>query len=536
MLNSKTLHNHVYLIQMAALLLLLGACTRSSTPVEPTQTPTAAFTDTPSSTAIPTETATRTPSPSLTPTPVSLPTTPVPTGPRLDDLPVISSANVTELSQVVTIELGEGDQVTWSPSGEAFTVSSPSGMDVYRLDAFSAPISLRYQSQPYFSADGSYMGVRLENRNIQVWDLEDGSMVGEYGGLQGEVVYLAFSPNLDRLAAASIGNQVLVWELASGEIIARLEVPEWVIPITYTYNLLFSPDQSHLALFREGEVLLWEIEGSREPRRLHWEPPPASPVHGPDQFSPDWGAVAWSDRGRILIMDVVSVEHVNAFERQVGANYTFTQDWGSLVVIGYNDNVISEWDPFSGEALQLLEHEEIVFRFWLSPDERYLASLTFVGRAMLWDLTSGVVLVEMTGEEEVGEWLKFSDQGDQLALLLNDGRISLWDIPVAAEKFTSEGEATRTFLFSPDGTLLLYATSDGGLKFLDTTSGEQMLEIALTGAPGEVSPYFVYNGKVLAVETGDELQLWGIYSAGGQPSVLNMRPLVKPYWLKPVFY
>jgi WD40 repeat protein len=155
---------------------------------------------------------------------------------------------------------------------------------------------------------------------------------------------------------------------------------------------------------------------------------------------------------------------------------------------------------------------------------------------LLWDLTSGVALVEMTGEEEAGEWLEFSDQGDQLALLLSDGRISLWDTLEAAEKFTLEDEATRTFLFAPDGTLLLYVMSDGGLLFLDTAMGEQMLELTLTGASGEVSPYFVYDGKVLAVETGDELQLWGIYSGEGQPSALNMRPLTKPYGLRPVGY
>ena len=210
-------------------------------------------------------------------------------------------------------------------------------------------------------------------------------------------------------------------------------------------------------------------------------------------------------------MDTSSEAPMNEFERQVGAPFAFTQDWGSLVVIGYNDNVISEWDPFSGEALHLLEHEETVFRFWLSPDEGYLASLTFLGRAVLWDLTSGAALIEMTAEEETGEWLEFSDQGNQLALLLSDGRISLWDVPGAVRKFTWEGEATRTFLFSPDGTLLLLATSDGDMQFIDTTSGEQMLELTVPGTFAEVYPYFV-NDRVLVVETGEELQLWGIFS------------------------
>jgi WD40 repeat protein len=433
----------------------------------------------------------------------------MPAGPRLKDLPNISLANVTELTQVASVKLNEGDQVAWSPTGNAFAVSAPSGMDVYRLDSFSTPISIRYQSQPYFSSDGAYLATRLENGNVQVWDLEQGTLQGDFRGLMGDVVYMAFSPRNDLLAAVSINNQLLVWDLTSGEIRTALEVPEFVIPITYTYDLLFSPDQTQLALFREGEALLWEIDGSIEPRRLYWMPPPASPVHGPYQFSPDWSALAWSDRGSILIMDTASEETLSEFERQVGASFAFTQGWGALVVIGYNDTAISVWDPFTAELIQLLEHPETVFYFWLSSDERYLASLTFEGRVMLWDLTSGDALAELTSEEELGEWLTFSPQGDRLALLLNDGRISVWDVAGAAQIFTLDSQATRTFLFSPDGSLLVTVSPLDGLQIWDAITGAQILTKDLPTINTDASPPFVYGGRLLAIEIAGEIQLWG---------------------------
>jgi WD40 repeat protein len=508
MMKSSFSRRWFVLVLMAVGMLVLGSCTQRGTAVEPIRSPTAPFTLTSSPTAIPTATPTVTPQPTLTPT--YLPVSPIPAGPKLKDLPIISLENVAELAPVASVELNEGDQVTWSPSGDAFAVSSPSGMKVYRLGLFSAPISIRYQSLPYFSADGAFLATRLENGDVQVWDLELGALQAELSGMLGEVVHMAFSSTNDLLAAVSINNQVLVWDLASGEISARLEVPEFVIPITYTYDLLFSPDQTQLALFREGEVLLWEIHESVEPRRLHWLPSPASPVHGPYQFSPDWSTIAWSDRGNIMIMDTASGEQLNEFERQVGTHFTITQDWGSLVAIGYNDTVVSVWDPFSAQALFLLEHPETVLHFWLSPDERYLGSLTFEGRATLWDLTTGEELAELTNEEARGDWLAFSPSGDQLALLFNDGRIGVWDVAAGVQKFTLDNMATRTFLFSPDGSLLVTLSPLGGLQIWNTTVDDEMLAKDLPGGNVDISPSFIYDGRLLAIETARELQLWGI--------------------------
>jgi WD40 repeat protein len=508
MINSNITRKWSFLVMVAVGLLVSGACTQRSTTIGPTQSITVTFTPASSPTSHPTETITPTPQPTMTPT--SLPISPSPSGPYLEDLPMISAENIARLSQVASVELNDADQVAWSPSGDAFAVSAPSGMGVYRLESFSAPTSIRYQSQPYFSADGAYLATRLENGNVQVWNLEQGTQVGEYSGMTGEVVYMAFSSSNGRLAAVSIDNQVFVWELSSREHIARLDVPEWAIPITYTYDLLFSADESQLALFREGEILLWEIEGSIEPRRLHWNPPPASPVHGPNQFSPDWSAVAWSDRGQIMIMDTASGEILNEFERQVGAPFAFTRDWGSLVVIGYNDTVISVWDPFSGEALQELVHPETVFQFWLSPDEHHLVSLTFEGRATLWDVTTGEELAELTSEGEIGDWLVFSPQSEQVALLLSDGRIRVWDVISAEQKVSLDSQATRTFLFSPDGSLLVTVSSEDGLQFWNTADGEQMLAMNLTDANADITPAFVYGGKLLAIETTGELLLLGV--------------------------
>lgn len=200
---------------------------------------------------------------------------------------------------------------------------------------------------------------------------------------------------------------------------------------------------------------------------------------------------------------------MNEFERQVGAPFAFTQDWGSLVVIGYNDTAISVWDPRSAELLQLLEHPETVFQFQLSPDERYLASLTFEGRVTLWDLTTGVAMAELTNDEILGDWLAFSPQGDRLALLLSDGRISMWDVTGATETFTIDSQAIGTFLFSPDGSLLVTVSPLDGLEVWDAITGAQMASMDLQLTSMDLNPFFVYGGRLLVVEVGGELQFWG---------------------------
>jgi WD40 repeat protein len=145
----------------------------------------------------------------------------------------------------------------------------------------------------------------------------------------------------------------------------------------------------------------------------------------------------------------------------------------------------------------------------LSPDERYLASLTFNGLATLWDLTTGEDLAELTSKGDVGDWLAFSPQGDQLALLFSDGRISVWDVPGAVQKFILESQAMRTFLFSPDGSLLVTLSPNGGLQLWSTVNGDQVFAQDLTNANVDISPVFAYGGRLLVLQTVDSLQLWG---------------------------
>src|SRR5207248_8915404 len=132
-----------------------------------------------------------------------------------------------------------------------------------------------------------------------LWDTASGRKLRQWQAHLGEVYALAFAPDGQRLASASIDgdNRLRVWRVATGE--RLLDVPG-----EFT-SVRFSPSGKALAAVAGTSVSLREADTGKELRRL----PRSSPFSLANchvAFSPDGKVLALADPWTISLWDVAT--------------------------------------------------------------------------------------------------------------------------------------------------------------------------------------------------------------------------------------
>lgn len=127
-----------------------------------------------------------------------------------------------------------------------------------------------------FSPDGSLVAAQDRQGSVTIWDVQAGNL---YTHIESKDFYrladagLAFSPD-NTLLATAVGNEVLVWDLASAGLVARLSSGASALG-----HLAFSPDGKTLAAGESaGELRLWRLEAHLGPPATPTPLPTNTPV------------------------------------------------------------------------------------------------------------------------------------------------------------------------------------------------------------------------------------------------------------------
>jgi WD40 repeat protein/DNA-binding SARP family transcriptional activator len=142
---------------------------------------------------------------------------------------------------------GVGGTLAWSPDGRLFSTEGPedTGLVVVQ-DARTGAVVRTIKSQAVdvndvgFSPDSRLIGSAGDDGHLRIWDLRTGRQVHEFSGF-GPVRTVVFSPDGRLVAGAwTYENQVRVFRVADGGLVATLPVPT-------VFGLAFSPDSAELA-------------------------------------------------------------------------------------------------------------------------------------------------------------------------------------------------------------------------------------------------------------------------------------------------
>jgi WD40 repeat protein len=136
----------------------------------------------------------------------------------------------------------------------------------------------------------------------------------------------------------------------------------------------------------------------------------------------------------------------------------------------------------------LAGHQNIVLAVAADPKGR-IATGSFDGSALLWDIDSGQVLSRFDDHSRAVDAIAFSPDGTMLATGSWDGKVKLWDVTTRMVRHTLVGHSSEVtgVAFSPDGKMLATVGRDEYIRLWDAATG------------GPISAYSPGGGPILAI-------------------------------------
>jgi WD40 repeat protein len=231
-------------------------------------------------------------------------------------------------------------------------------------------------------------GGTAETNSIQLWDPARGKLLKEIG-LKQRMYRLVFFPDGKRLVILG-GKNLFLWDLDRRQEVEDFQPSENDGFLALAGN---NPGRFLVAMNREA-VVLWDLKG-RELRRLAWEPRSEALAVSPD--------------GRMLAVSGLQ----GADDPEVFGASLLELATGKVRLR------LEKADIFWHESTQPLA---------FSPDGRILAVPGKNKKALVCDVATGQVLVELGGHEGEVASLAFSGDGRFLATTSLDTTALVWDV------------------------------------------------------------------------------------------------------------
>jgi WD40 repeat protein len=271
-----------------------------------------------------------------------------------------------------------------------------------------------------FSADGKYFLTAAAN-HATLWETATRRKVAQTAETDGDVCYVAFSPEGKTIATATLNGEARFWAVPdckpAGAIMrhsARITA------------ILFEPHE-HLFLTAswDGAIKSWDIQSGH--------------------------SIGMLATGSELTSAALSPNR-------------------DLVAAGTSDGGLTIWDRKTGAKIspESMRHAKRVNACLFSPDGTGIASASDDGSAILWDVRTdlarfGALRHASESQSEPISQLAFSPDGKRLATGSNDGTVLVWDTASGRQlsERLSHRDSITAMVFADGGKLLVTAGNDG---------------------------------------------------------------------------
>jgi WD40 repeat protein/serine/threonine protein kinase len=339
---------------------------------------------------------------------------------------------------------------------------------------------------------------------------------------------VTFSPDGQRIAAASREGMVGVWDARTGQQVltftsgrqVSIRVPDEnndAQVVTWTVGdqeVIFSPDGRRLATcfgdrrWRLSPVCLWDATTGKQLLALS-----PSMMSLRLAFSPDGQRLAAAGE-KVRIWNTTTGQELLAFPDTsvMIQDICFSPD-GKHLAGACVDKSVQIWDATSGKPVRTLKgHGSMVNSVAFNPDGRRLASVSIDGALKIWDATTGRNTLTFQ-TSPAARRVAFSPDGQRLATAAGtDKTVKVWDARTGKVLFTFRGhnDPITGVAFSPDGQRLASSSSDQTVKVWDVTADPEA--VVLCGHGQMVTGVaFSHDSKLLASSSLDQtVKLWDV--------------------------
>ncbi len=231
-------------------------------------------------------------------------------------------------------------------------------------------------------------------------------------GHKAAIITVDYSPDGAFLVSGDHDGQLVIWSMASGEIIHQMQV----------------------------QGVIWDAT-----------------------YSPDGGTIAVG-ANQLSLIDAGTGEVVRLLEgHERAVNRVIFAEGGGTLVSASDDHTVRVWSLATGASrYPPMEHEGAVYAMDVSPDGRWIASGDTTGSIYLWNMETGMLARSFNAHHDKPVFdVAFSPDGRYLASGGWDDRLQLWsldallrgeDEPLAIVE--SDAGHVYSVAFSPDGRYL----------------------------------------------------------------------------------
>lgn len=324
------------------------------------------------------------------------------------------------------------------------------------------------------SDDGSLLAAGLVHRDIIVYSLRDGRVIGKLGGHTDAVSGLVFRSADRLLSSASWDRTIRQWrtdEIANPTGVTTLAGHRgWVRAIAV------SPDGSTIASASDdGDLRFWNPDLRRTFARL-------TIGHGrllALEYSPDGQLIALACQdGTVQLRDSTSGLLVRQWTSpgRWGTALAFDPT-GSTLAVGDEDGSVRVWDVSTGtERGFMLGHSARVNSVRFSPDGSVIASASRDGEVVVWNAAEGHLVHRLTGHTTDVFAVLFSPDGQRVFSGSRDQSVVVWDVRSGSRisTLTGHGQHVTCLALNPDATRLAAGSWFGQIVLFDVETSDQI--------------------------------------------------------------
>ncbi|KAK3818742.1 MAG: WD40-repeat-containing domain protein [Benniella sp.] len=335
-----------------------------------------------------------------------------------------------------------------------------------------------YRESIVYSPKGNELAACNQHENaVMVWSIETGDRLKDLSGHLSQITSIAYSPQGDRIASASIDTTVKLWDVKEGVCLHTFTGHTSIVNC-----VVYSPSGSQVASSsRDRTVRLWDVETEECTRILDEHKTEVEMV----LYSPQGGQVAsiewlqgaysarlWNlERGGCLppITDESCVGRDNLF-------FAFSPRGDQVASAG---DAVHLWKAETGDFLRTLDAQgftTVITAIAYSPQgDLIAAAISHIqgNTVRLWDTETGDCLRILTGHTGYITSVVFSPKGDRIVSSSSDRTIRLWGVGVRISRRTAGGHNVTVHMVkcSPKGDQIASCSNDMTVRLWDVETG-----------------------------------------------------------------